>query len=71
MLDLVEKDEIPAGKIVGGSILEVGKDQRRLVYERNDPGPTGPGNTVAGNAKAIVQILDEVFRKGWGALGGK
>jgi len=65
MLDLVEKDECSAGRIEGGSVLEVGKDQVRLVYERNDPGPSGPGNTVHGNAKAAEEIVRSL-RKGWG-----
>lgn len=66
MLDLVEKDECAAGKIEGGTILEVGKDQVRLVGVRNDPGPSGPGHTVHGNEKATEEILNSVLRAGWG-----
>lgn len=65
MLDLVEKDECEAGKIEGGCILEVGKDQVRLVSERNDPGPSGPGHTVRGNDQAAEEIFETV-REGWG-----
>ena len=66
MLDLVEKTECSAGKIEGGSILEVGKNQQRLVFERNDPGPTGPGNTVTGNERATEEILETKLKRGWG-----
>lgn len=65
MLDLVERDNCSAGKIAGGTILEVGAGQTRLVEERNDPGPSGPGCTVEGNAKAAKDIL-ESLGKGWG-----
>jgi 3-hydroxybutyrate dehydrogenase len=66
MLDLVEKDSCTAGKIEGGTILEVGKDQVRLVAELNDPGPSGPGHTVAGNKGAMDGIFLDVLKKGWG-----
>jgi len=65
MLDLVEKNECAAGKIEGGSILEVGKNQVRLVSERNDPGPSGPGNTVSGNARAAEEIFENLREEGW------
>lgn len=42
MLDLIEKDEY-----VGGTVLEVGKNQVRRVEELNDPGPAGAGHTVS------------------------
>ena len=66
MLDLVEKDECVAGKIEGGSILEVGKDQVRLVTERNDPGPSGPGHSVTGNARAAEEAFENLREEGWG-----
>lgn len=66
MLDLVEKDECAAGKIEGGSILEVGKNQVRLVSERNDPGPSGPGNTVSGNDRAAEDIFENLRDEGLG-----
>ena len=64
MLDLVEKDECAAGKIEGGAVLEVGKDQTRLVMDLNDPGPSGPGHTVQGNKGAAREVW-EGLRKGW------
>ena len=66
MLDLVEKTECAAGVIEGGSILEVGKEQTRLVEERNDPGPSGPGHSASGNVKAAEDILVNVLKPGWG-----
>jgi 3-hydroxybutyrate dehydrogenase len=66
MLDLIERDQCAAGQIAGGTILEVGKNQTRLVSERNDPGPTGPGHTVRGVKKAIVDAMDTISGEGWG-----
>lgn len=66
MLDLVEKDECAAGKIEGGSILEVGKNQVRLVSERNDPGPSGAGHSVSGNGRAAEEMLNSLMEEGWG-----
>jgi len=66
MLDLVEKTECPAGTIKGGSILEVGKAQQRMVFERNDPGPLGSGHTVTGNERAMEDIFETELKKGWG-----
>jgi 3-hydroxybutyrate dehydrogenase len=67
MLDLVEKTECAAGKISGGTILEVGKDQVRLVEELNDRGPSGPGHTVHGNkTKALDETFDILAQDGWG-----
>jgi len=71
MLDLVEKTECSAGKIEGGSILEVGKDRQRLVFERNDPGPIGPGLTVTGNVKAMEDIFETELKSGWGSSRSK
>jgi hypothetical protein len=65
MLDLAEKDVCAAGKIEGGSILEVGKNQVRLVGERNDPGPSGPGHTVSGIEKGAEEMFG-LLKKGWG-----
>ncbi|KIN06255.1 hypothetical protein OIDMADRAFT_190292 [Oidiodendron maius Zn] len=66
MLDLIEKDECAAGKITGGTILEVGKDQTRLVAEVNDPGPSGRGHTARGIPKVAEGILDAMAVDGWG-----
>lgn len=54
MLDLVQKPEY-----VGGTILEVGKDQRRRVEPYNDPGPKGSGNTVSNSERE----KDEIWAK--------
>jgi len=51
MLDLVQKPEY-----VGGTILEVGKDQRRRVEPYNDPGPKGSGNTVSNSETEKAEI---------------
>jgi 3-hydroxybutyrate dehydrogenase len=66
MLDLVEKDECQAGRIQGGCILEVGKDQVRLVSEVNDPGPSGAGHSVSGLGKAVDEVLVSLGEDGWG-----
>lgn len=66
MLDLIEKDECSAGKIGGGTILEVGRDQTRLVTERNDPGPSGAGHTVRGNRQAVEDALNFIAGGGMG-----
>jgi 3-hydroxybutyrate dehydrogenase len=66
MLDLVEKDECTAGKIGGGTVLEVGKNQVRLVTERNDPGPSGPGHTSSGQKIHAEEIFATIRKTGWG-----
>lgn len=68
MLDLIEKNECAAGPIVGGTVLEVGKDQTRLVQPLNDPGPSGAGHTVHGNAKAADEIITSELKPGWGKV---
>ncbi|KAI5791856.1 putative short chain dehydrogenase/ reductase [Geopyxis carbonaria] len=49
MLMLLECTDLP-----GGTILEVGKGQRRLVTHINDRGPSGAGHTVSNG-----QVLDD------------
>lgn len=66
MLDLIEKDECSAGKIAGGTILEVGKEQTRLVAELNDPGPSGRGHSAKGIPQAMERLLDSMAVPGWG-----
>ena len=68
MLDLVEKDECVAGRIEGGSILEVGKEQVRLVRERMDPGPSGAGHSVSGNERAAEEAFELLKVEGWGKV---
>jgi 3-hydroxybutyrate dehydrogenase len=69
MLDLVEKDECQAGRIEGGCILEVGKDQLRFVNEFNDPGPSGAGHSVSGMGNATDKVLASLREEGWGKSG--
>jgi 3-hydroxybutyrate dehydrogenase len=66
MLDLVEKDECSAGKITGGIILEVGKNQTRIVAEFNDPGPSGAGHSVQNEPQIIEEIFKSAAAGGWG-----
>lgn len=61
MLDLVEKDEY-----VGGTVLEVGKNQIRAVEVLNDAGPTGAGHTVSSGSKGADEIWESLA-----SLGGK
>ena len=68
MLDLLEKDECQAGRIKGGCILEIGKEQVRFVSEFNDPGPSGAGHSVSGIRKATDQVLASLGEEGWGRL---
>lgn len=49
MLTLIEQPNL-----VGGTILEVGKGQRRIVHMLNDKGPSGAGHTVSNG-----DVLDE------------
>jgi len=67
ILVIVKKTKYSAGKIEGGSILEVRKDRQRLVFERNDLGPVGPGLTVTGNVKAMEDIFQTELKIGWGS----
>jgi 3-hydroxybutyrate dehydrogenase len=66
MLDLVENDECSAGKITGGTILEVGKNQTRIVAAMNDPGPSGPGHSVRNEPQIIEEIFNSAAAGGWG-----
>ncbi|KAL7275765.1 hypothetical protein RUND412_001272 [Rhizina undulata] len=52
MLHLVESDVMR-----GGTILEVGKGQTRVVTTYMDPGPSGPGHTVAKNYLSEREVL--------------
>ncbi|KAF5615109.1 15-hydroxyprostaglandin dehydrogenase [Fusarium sp. NRRL 52700] len=58
MLSLVEKDEY-----VGGTVLEVGKDQTREVHVLNDGGPSGSGHTVSGLGKGIDEVWEILAQK--------
>jgi NAD(P)-dependent dehydrogenase (short-subunit alcohol dehydrogenase family) len=58
MLSLVEKDQY-----VGGTVLEVGKDQTREVTVLNDVGPSGSGHTVSGLGKGVEEVWDILSQK--------
>jgi NAD(P)-dependent dehydrogenase (short-subunit alcohol dehydrogenase family) len=51
MLSLIERNEH-----VGGTILEVGKNQVRRVEVLNDPGPAGEGHTVSAAANGADDV---------------
>ena len=53
MLDLIQKPEH-----VGGTVLEVGKNQVRPVTVLNDPGPKGAGHTVSGADIGEKEVWD-------------
>lgn len=52
--------------IGGGYMMEVLKDQRRNVEWRMDPGPEGPGATVAHRADGDDEALGWLQEEGWG-----
>nr|QTE75997.1 SDR [Scytalidium album] len=55
MKDLIEKEEY-----IGGTVLEVGKNQTRKVEVLNDPGPHGAGHTVSGSNKGIEEVWQKL-----------
>lgn len=63
MLDLVTKEEY-----VGGTILEVGKNQSRKVALLNDPGPSGPGMSVSNRGDGKDQVWNKLAVEGWGQV---
>ncbi|KAH8691876.1 NAD-dependent 15-hydroxyprostaglandin dehydrogenase [Talaromyces proteolyticus] len=64
MVDLIEKDECAAGRIDGGTILEVGKRVRR-VEQLNDPGPGGAGSTMGHKDTATREIIGRLMEDGY------
>ncbi|EXK76793.1 3-hydroxybutyrate dehydrogenase [Fusarium oxysporum f. sp. raphani 54005] len=58
MLSLVEKDEY-----VGGTVLEVGKNQTREVHVLNDVGPSGSGHTVSGLGNGVDEVWEILSQK--------
>lgn len=58
MLSLIENNEH-----VGGTILEVGKNQVRRVEVLNDMGPSGAGHTVSALAKGTDEIWTELMTR--------
>ncbi|KAF2656409.1 NAD(P)-binding protein [Lophiostoma macrostomum CBS 122681] len=50
----------------GGTILEVGAKQTRLVEQLNDPGPSGPGHTVSHLQESYKEVFGWLKEKDWG-----
>lgn len=61
MLRCCEDDEI-----TGGYVMEVSKGRTRRVDWKNDPGPSGPGNTVANTATTTAEIFQWLSQPLWG-----
>ncbi|KAK5954833.1 hypothetical protein OHC33_004559 [Knufia fluminis] len=61
MLDLITREDY-----VGGTVLEVGKNQARTVEVLHDPGPSGPGMTVSNREDARAEVWDKLAVEGWG-----
>ncbi|KAH8657710.1 NAD-dependent 15-hydroxyprostaglandin dehydrogenase [Xylariales sp. PMI_506] len=55
MLDLIQKPEY-----IGGTILEVGKNQVRRVEVLNDAGPKGAGHTVSGAKEGDKEVWEKL-----------
>ncbi|KAJ4408467.1 hypothetical protein N0V91_003118 [Didymella pomorum] len=51
--------------LVGGSILEVGKEQTRLVKALNDPGPSGKGHTVSRLEERYGEVFERLESEEW------
>ncbi|KAH0347597.1 NAD(P)-binding protein, partial [Aureobasidium melanogenum] len=64
MLTLVEDEEM-----VGGTILEIGHDVKRVVPIFNNPGPKGAATSISGSAELINEVYDTVATEGWGKSG--
>ncbi|PVH96717.1 NAD(P)-binding protein [Periconia macrospinosa] len=50
----------------GGTILEVGAKQTRLVQALNDPGPSGAGHSVSRLADSYEEVYGWLAEEGWG-----
>jgi NAD(P)-dependent dehydrogenase (short-subunit alcohol dehydrogenase family) len=61
MLRCLEEPELG-----GGTILEVGKGQTRVVGQFNDPGPSGEGHTVSRLKEGEEQVYGWLTNEGWG-----
>ncbi|KAF3041213.1 hypothetical protein E8E11_007286 [Didymella keratinophila] len=51
--------------LVGGSVLEVGKEQTRLVRALNDPGPSGKGHTVSRLEERYGEVFERLEGEEW------
>lgn len=54
--------------IGGGYMMEVLKDKTRNVEWRMDPGPSGPGATVANRSDGDEEVFKWLGESGWGVL---
>ncbi|GAB7355208.1 hypothetical protein MBLNU459_g5762t1 [Dothideomycetes sp. NU459] len=61
MLDLVEDGDLP-----GGTILEIGKNSRRVVPQFNNPGPKGSGLNAGGLSVASAEVQGWLDEEEWG-----
>lgn len=61
MVRCLEEPELP-----GGTILEVGAKQTRVVGQFNDPGPSGAGHTVSKIEGAYEDVFGWLAQEGWG-----
>lgn len=52
--------------LVGGTVLEVGSGQTRIVKAFNDPGPSGAGHTASAPTVATAEVLEWLGEPGWG-----
>jgi hypothetical protein len=52
--------------MVGGTILEVGKNQSRIVPAFNNPGPSGPGMAATDGNVAVAEAMEKMGKGGWG-----
>ena len=62
-------DDRAAEKIIpvrGGLILEVSKRRVREVAQFNDPGPSGPGNTVQNMKLGLDEVWGWLEQESWG-----
>jgi NAD(P)-dependent dehydrogenase (short-subunit alcohol dehydrogenase family) len=50
----------------GGTILEVGKEQTRVVEALMDPGPSGRGHTVSRLEEGYEEVFGWLGEEGWG-----
>jgi NAD(P)-dependent dehydrogenase (short-subunit alcohol dehydrogenase family) len=50
----------------GGTILEVGAGQTRVVGQFNDPGPSGAGHTVSKLEASYEEVYGWLAQDGWG-----
>ncbi|KAI9711049.1 MAG: hypothetical protein M1820_002487 [Bogoriella megaspora] len=56
------------GEMVGGTILEVGRKQTRVVQRFGDMGPKGGGHTVGNIGEGEAEVFRWLGREGWGRV---